>query len=233
MKHPEGLRVSLVEEGMLDGSGVLKSAQGTSAAYGLSDDAVRLFLAVALEGDGGLAQNKLPRDLRAVLDEALLPLELQNLVEWQRDNRGRKAYIVLTWRGKEALEAAKTKPTSMDSWASRRRASVTPAGSEHAPPITPAQPSAAAVARRASVSSEGPSAEHASASAADSQVVSPSVEPALDEGFISQLYAPASNGARRAATRKRSFGPSSDDQLATLTRVDGELAPSELDSLFG
>lgn len=127
MKHPEGMHVSLVEEGMLDGSGVLKSAEGCTAAYGMSDLSVQLFLAAAAAGDGGIAQNKLPKELRENLEEALLPLELQNLVEWERDNRGRKAYLVLSWKGKEALEAARSKPTSTGTWATRRRAAVSPA----------------------------------------------------------------------------------------------------------
>lgn len=127
MKKPEGLHVSLVEEGMLDGSGVLRSADGCAAAYGLPDRSIQLFLLIAMAGEQGLAQGKLPRDLRDDLSAVLLPLELQNLVEWERDNRGQQTYLVMTWRGREALDAARMKPTDQGTWATRRRAAVCPA----------------------------------------------------------------------------------------------------------
>lgn len=125
MRHQEGLRVSLLEEGMLDSSGILKSPEGGgSAAYGLSDEAVQLFLLIAGAGEEGLAQSRIPKELRAELSVHLLPLELQSLVAWERDKRGRLAYLVLTWKGEEAINAARTPSTKQSSWASRRKAAV-------------------------------------------------------------------------------------------------------------
>ncbi|MBU9199941.1 hypothetical protein KTD31_00810 [Burkholderia multivorans] len=124
MRHKEGLSVSLLEEGMLDSSGILKGNPTSGTAYGLSDESVRLFLLIAGAGELGLAQSRIPKDLRAELNVHLLPLELQQLVTWERDNRGRLSYLVLTWKGEEALQAAKTPSSKASSWAARRRASV-------------------------------------------------------------------------------------------------------------
>lgn len=126
MRHPEGLRVSLLEEGMLDSSGILSSKDGCTAAYGLPEAAIRLFLLIAGAGDGGLPQSKIPKELRAELNMHLLPLELQSLVSWERDNRGRLAYLVLTWKGEEAFNAARAVPGRSQSWAAKRKASVGP-----------------------------------------------------------------------------------------------------------
>lgn len=124
MRHPEGLRVSLLEEGMFDSSGILSSQDGCTAAYGLAEASIRLFLLVAGAGEGGLPQSKIPKDLRAELNVHLLPLEMQSLVSWERDNRGRLAYLVLTWKGEEALNAARVTPGKPQSWAAKRKASV-------------------------------------------------------------------------------------------------------------
>lgn len=223
MKHPEGMRVSLVEEGMLNGSGVLKGAQGTSAMYGLTDKAIQLFLLIAGAGEDGLAQSKLPRELKDNLEEALLPLEMQSLVDWQRDNRGRKAYLVLTWKGKEALEAAKTKPTNTETWANRRRAAVTPAGGP-APRQDVDSLAVGASPRRAGFGGvqEPQEGEHPPG---------PTVTPSLpseapkrvDSSFFAALDAPSSPGTRRAATRRRAFGPPNDLELSALVGVGAEL----------
>jgi hypothetical protein len=90
----------------------------------MSDESVQLFLLIAAAGEGGLAQSRIPKELRAELTTHLLPLELQTLVAWERDNRGRLAYLVLTWKGEEAINAARTPVTKQASWASRRKASV-------------------------------------------------------------------------------------------------------------
>lgn len=124
MRQQEGLRVSLLEEGMLDSSGILTSKDGCAAAYGLSAESIQLFLLIATAGEHGLAQSRIPKELRADLNLHLLPLELQSLVDWERDNRGRPAYLVLTWKGDEALKAAKTVPAKQSTWASKRKSAV-------------------------------------------------------------------------------------------------------------
>ncbi len=124
MKNQEGLRVSLLEEGMLDSAGVLTGNKDCTSAYGMTNESVQLFLLVAAAGKDGLAQSKIPQELRVDLTVHLLHLELQELVAWERDNRGRPAYLVLTWKGEETFEAARTAPCKASSWASRRRASV-------------------------------------------------------------------------------------------------------------
>lgn len=124
MRHKEGLRISLIEEGMLDSSGILKSNGNCTSAYGLSAESVQLFLLIAGAGEGGLPQSKVPKEFRENLKEHLLPLELQDLVAWERDNRGRLSYLVLTWKGDEAIAAARTPKAQPASWASRRKAAV-------------------------------------------------------------------------------------------------------------
>lgn len=124
MRHQEGMRVSLLEEGMLDSAGILTSTEGSTAAYGLTDEAVQLFLLIAAAGGEGLARSRIPRNLQAELTEHLLPLELQSLIAWERDKRGRLAYLVLTWKGEEALAAAKPAHSKPDSWAAKRKAAV-------------------------------------------------------------------------------------------------------------
>lgn len=123
MRHPEGIRVTLSEEAMLESGAVLTGAPPATAAHSLSEQSTLLFLLIAGAGEEGLAQSKIPRDIRKELTTHLLPLELQGLVAWERDNRGRLAYLVLTWKGQEALEAARPKHATK-SVAARRRASV-------------------------------------------------------------------------------------------------------------
>ena len=125
MRHPEGLKMSLIDESLLDSSGILVGAAGTASAYGLTEASVQLYLLVAAAGREGLAKSKLPTHLKADLAGALLPLELQNLIDWERDNRGNQAYLVLTWKGQEALDAARPYKRTMKTVAQQRRAAVT------------------------------------------------------------------------------------------------------------
>lgn len=119
----DGMRISLTDESRLDSSGILLGSSGCSRAYGLSDEAVRLFLLIAAAGPGGLPKTRIPSDLKTDLALHLVPLELQALVAWERDPRGRLAYLVLTWKGEEALAAAKPVPLDPSkAWAARRRA---------------------------------------------------------------------------------------------------------------
>lgn len=112
MSHHEGLHVSLLDESALDACGVLSGNPGCASAYGLTDESVRLFLLIAAAGEEGLPQSKVPPELRKDIQAHLVPLELQGLVAWERDNRGRLAYLVMTWKGSDALAAAK--PTRQD-----------------------------------------------------------------------------------------------------------------------
>lgn len=124
MRQKEGLQISLIEESMLDSSGILKNNANCSLTFGLTDESVQLFLLIAGAGEDGLPQSRVPKEFRERLQEHLLPLELQSLVSWERDNRGRLAYLVLTWKGEEAIAAARTPVAKPASWASRRKASV-------------------------------------------------------------------------------------------------------------
>lgn len=123
MRYQEGLPVSLIDESKLDSSGILRGGVGCTAAYGLPEAAVALFLEIAAAGPEGLAKSRVSKGLQPELNAHLIPLELQGLVAWERDNRGRLAYLVLTWKGEEAIAAAKprvTKPAAL--LRARRRA---------------------------------------------------------------------------------------------------------------
>lgn len=107
MHHKEGMTVSLADDSRLDALGILRGGVGCSTAYGLPEASVALFLDIAAAGPGGLAKSRVARDLAPDLAAHLLPLELHQLVTWERDNRGRLAYLVLTWKGDEAIAAAR------------------------------------------------------------------------------------------------------------------------------
>jgi hypothetical protein len=126
MRQPEGLRITLAEEAMLERTGILRGAVGASDSgpSSLSAEALQLFIAIAGAGDGGLTQTHIPRELKKDLPTHLLPLELQGLVAWERDKRGRLAYLVLTWKGQETLDAARPRPAPKVSQAARRKAAL-------------------------------------------------------------------------------------------------------------
>lgn len=119
----DGLRVSLVEDALLDGSGILQSKEGTAAAYGFSAGAIQLFLQIVAAGGGGLAIKKVAKELKNNFNEYLTELEIQSLVNRVNNARGEFTHLNLTWKGQEALEAAKIKPAAK-SWASQRRAEL-------------------------------------------------------------------------------------------------------------
>lgn len=118
----EGIKMTLLEEGLLDGAGVLRGGRPSVQAYGLPESALELFLTVASAMPHGLPRSRVPKHLSKDLDGHLLPLEVQTLVEWQRDARGRQTHLVLTWKGQDTLDAARPKPAT--SWAARRRSQI-------------------------------------------------------------------------------------------------------------
>lgn len=238
MKHPEGLRMSLVEEGMLDGSGVLKSNAGCTSAYGLPEDSVALFLTIAAAGENGIAQTKLPKDLKAKLAEALLPLELDNLVAWERDNRGRQTYLVLTWKGKDALEAARTKPTNTATWAARRKASVTPSGEAPAAPSVASPPATDGVRRRAAFApaeSETlmpPAPQRSYSEFAPAAAAAPALAaPGGDADFFApDLPVGDIESTMNRPLRRRVVCKADDELLSSLTFKDADGAPPASDT---
>lgn len=118
----EGIKMTLLEEGLLNGAGVLQGGRPAIEAYGLTEGALELFLAVASTMPEGLTRSRVPKHLAKAFEEHLVLLEIQDLVEWQRDARGRQKNLVLNWKGQETIDAARPKPVT--SWAARRRAQV-------------------------------------------------------------------------------------------------------------
>lgn len=122
MRHKEGMRITLIEETMLDSAGILKDAPGSERSYGLPPESIELFLLVIGAGAEGLHRDKLPKEIRWTVDETVLALELQNLVAWEKDKQGRNAYLVITWRGQEVIDAAR--PRKDSKLAAQRRAAM-------------------------------------------------------------------------------------------------------------
>lgn len=125
MRKVDGLKLSLVDENKLASSGILVGTGGTSP---LSEAASKLFLTIAAAGELGLAKSKVPSALKPDFAEALLQLELLQLVTTERDNRGKPSYLVLTWKGYDALDAARSPKKKVPSIATQRRASITDLG---------------------------------------------------------------------------------------------------------
>lgn len=123
MKKLDGLKISLIDETKLASSGILVGGCNNPKGTGLSQPAVDLFLLVASAGPSGLAKSKVPAQFKEQFAEIVLELELQNLVAWELDARGNKTYLVLTWRGFDALDAARG-PRPKTSIAQQRRASI-------------------------------------------------------------------------------------------------------------
>lgn len=216
MKHPEGLQVTLAEQGTLYGSGILKVSQSGESSLGMPADSVSLFLAIAAAGDDGIAQNKLPKDLLANLSEIIIPLELQNLIEWQRDNRGRRNFLVLTWKGKDAMEAARTKPTDMGTWASRRKASV--AGVESVRRTTTAGSLQSPVGARRRVSFSPLTSSPAPTQAPTNAATPIHQDEALDEAamFTANIAVDAASLMSSVPRRRRAMGDADMGFLSTL-----------------
>lgn len=122
MRQIDGLRLDLVSENKLSSDGILVGGTQVTPNHNLSDESIQLFLAVASAGTGGLPKTRIPKGLRD-LKAALIPLEIHNLVAWERDKHGHEAFLVLTWRGQEALDSARV-PRSSSSMAAQRRAAV-------------------------------------------------------------------------------------------------------------
>lgn len=101
-----GLELSMADLARID--------HGSCASLtGLTSDAIQLFTLVVGAGETGLTRSHVPKGLKAGLDDAVFLLELKGLVTWERDNRGKPSYLVLTWKGQEAFEAAKPRPNDL------------------------------------------------------------------------------------------------------------------------
>lgn len=118
----EGIKMTLLEEGLLESGGVLRGGRPPAESYGLSESSIELFLAIAGAMPEGLSRHRVPKGLSKDLDAHLLPLEIQQLAEWLHDSRGRQTKLVLSWKGQETLDAAR--PKKHTSWAARRRSQI-------------------------------------------------------------------------------------------------------------
>lgn len=86
----------------LESLGVLKRAHVPPKYSWLTPAEKQALVMVLLHGEEGLhkkAVNTFKKD--PDLEIALTNLELNSLLEWERDNNGREMYLVLSWQGDE------------------------------------------------------------------------------------------------------------------------------------
>lgn len=70
-----------------------------------ANDKIFLLL-LSQNGDEGLHKHDVEK-MESQFPGSLLRMEMAQYIDWQRDQRGRKMFLCLTWRGKEALEQVK------------------------------------------------------------------------------------------------------------------------------
>jgi hypothetical protein len=85
----------------LESLGILRQTR-LPAQLAWMDDEVKFFMLELLgAGDDGVHKRRVER-FRKKQEEALLRLEIAELVVWERDKTGRPMFLALTWRGHEA-----------------------------------------------------------------------------------------------------------------------------------
>lgn len=122
--YVDGFHISAIEASTLESNGILSGTPEGDAPFGFPAETVRLFALIANAGEDGLHRSKVPKDLEQDFTKHLLPLEFQGLVNWERDNHGNLVFIVLTWKGQEALDIARPKAPQKLAWGAKRRASI-------------------------------------------------------------------------------------------------------------
>lgn len=99
--------LSLAENVALETMGLLRPKQGALLAdprlAKLTEPERMLLLTVFSFGEGGMPRGK----IRVRLKPSAETLYIMDYVNWERDGRGRPAYLVLTWKGEEAAAALK------------------------------------------------------------------------------------------------------------------------------
>ena len=125
------LKLSALDQGMLEQTGVLRDNPKAPGPLALSCDAVALFICVAQAPPEGFAITRLPKALRSQWRALSLELELYNLVSRERNAQGQEAYLVLTWQGREALDQARFQSQTRPGWGARRHKSIIKATEPH------------------------------------------------------------------------------------------------------
>ena len=84
------------------------------------------LLWLSSQGEGGVARSRVDTQYA----EPLLALECFGHVMWERDNRGRPSYLVLTWKGDDAVKVLRRASSAPPRW----RAPKVPKGDS---PVSP------------------------------------------------------------------------------------------------
>jgi hypothetical protein len=84
-----------------DDMGILRATQVPPRLAWMTSAHIELLLAVVIRGEEGLPRRRTLKFAR-MAEDPVRQLELRDYVQWERDRRGRFAYLCLTWKGDEA-----------------------------------------------------------------------------------------------------------------------------------
>jgi len=87
----------------LDTMGILRATKLPTHLEWLNEIEIALLLQALAAGEEGLTRRRLARFKEPGVD-AVTRLSLRDLVKWERDRFGKKAFLVLTWKGDEAAQ---------------------------------------------------------------------------------------------------------------------------------
>jgi hypothetical protein len=87
----------------LDSLGLLRADRPPHHLAWLTDDEKCFLIELLTLGDEGMHKRQVAKFTRKNPD-AVLRLEIRELISWERDKAGRPMFVVLTWKGVEAAE---------------------------------------------------------------------------------------------------------------------------------
>jgi hypothetical protein len=86
----------------LDDMGILRATKLPTHLAWLEGAQGTLLVQLLAAGEEGMTRRRLKKFEKDGDDEAARRLELRDLVKWEHDRFGAKAFLVLTWKGEEA-----------------------------------------------------------------------------------------------------------------------------------
>lgn len=84
----------------LEAMGILRQTKLPGQFSWMDDEVKRFMLELLAAGEDGLHKRQVER-FRKAREEALLRLEISELVNWERDKAGRPMFLTLTWKGSD------------------------------------------------------------------------------------------------------------------------------------
>lgn len=107
------INLSLEDNLAFETLGILRPKSGAMLAdprLAKLTEVERQFLVELLMcGEHGMTRSK----IKGIRADAQLTLDIMGYVDWERDNRGNPAYLVLTWKGQEVAEVLRVVSAAM------------------------------------------------------------------------------------------------------------------------